>query len=152
MGWGVTWSWWRRRGRRWRRRITLRLTLSVPLCGTALRSYRCGIGPTLPPPAPPCKASGSGQALRVGSGQGRGLGGELGEDLLQLGVDAAVGGGDFFPAQAEGHALEVGHHAARFAHQQDAGAHVPGLQIEFPEAVEAPGGDVAEVEGGRAVA
>ena len=35
---------------------------------------------------------------------------------------------------------------ARFLDDQRAGRDVPGLELRFPEPVEAPGGDIAEVE------
>src|ERR1700675_3589208 len=48
-----------------------------------------------------------------------------------------------------GHARD---HAACFADHDLAGCHVPGLQIAFPVAVEAAGGDEGHVEGGGAEA
>ena len=67
-------------------------------------------------------------------------------------MNAAVAGGDLNYAQAERDGVEVGDHAAGLAHQEHAGGHVPRLEIEFPEGVEAAAGDVAEVEGRGAVA
>src|ERR687897_317831 len=67
-------------------------------------------------------------------------------------VDEAVGGEDGRGVDAEGGAVVVGAAPAGLADEERAGGHVPGAQALFPEALEAPGGDVGEVERGGAVA
>ena len=67
-------------------------------------------------------------------------------------MEDAVGRHDLVRAQSERRAVEPGRPAAGFGHHQDSRHHVPGLQPLFPEAVHAPRGQVAQVEGGGAVA
>ena len=55
-------------------------------------------------------------------------------------------------AQRERGAAEAGHSSAGFLDQEHAGQYVPGLEAFLPEAVDATRGQVAQVEGGRAVA
>ena len=43
-------------------------------------------------------------------------------------------------------AVQIGDHAAGLAHQKNAGRDVPGRQAALPEAVEAPGRDIGEIE------
>src|SRR5581483_11042872 len=78
-----------------------------------------------------------------------------GENLVELvdegGVDDAVGGqGLAGAAVVEGAAVHVGDGAAGFGDEEGAGGDVPGIEVEFPEAVEAPGGGVGQVEGSGA--
>src|SRR5688572_21765386 len=74
------------------------------------------------------------------------------ENAQQLGVERAVRRDDLLAAAPAAPAAPVRHAPAGFAHDQPAGRHVPGLQLVLPVAVEAAGGDVAEVERGAAVA
>ncbi len=46
-------------------------------------------------------------------------------------------------------AIEVADSSASFLHNQDAGRRVPGIEIEFPETVEASAGHIAQVESRR---
>ncbi len=67
-------------------------------------------------------------------------------------VERAVAGEDLAAVEAELAAVEGRDPAARLAHDERARGHVPGREAALPEAVEAPAGEVAQVEGGRAVA
>ena len=45
---------------------------------------------------------------------------------------------------------QIADEAARLAHHQEPGRHVPGREIALPERIEAAGGDPGEIERGRA--
>src|ERR1700723_2604187 len=47
--------------------------------------------------------------------------------------------------------VKLSHHAARFAHQQNSGGGVPGVQAKLPKAFEPPAGYGSQVHGSRAV-
>src|SRR5215211_1162146 len=67
------------------------------------------------------------------------------EPLLHPGIPgyhAGVLDADIAPAK-------VGDHAAGFPDKQTTGGDVPGREMLFPEAIEAPGSHVCQVEGGR---
>src|SRR5262249_40259422 len=66
-------------------------------------------------------------------------------------VYARVGGQQDGPAENVVRAVEVGDGAARFAHQQNPGRGVPGVQAKFPEAVKAAAGHAGQIKRGRAV-
>src|SRR5581483_3809258 len=68
------------------------------------------------------------------------------EFAQQAGVNAAVGGEHFVAGNLEGAAAEIAERPARFANQHCAAGGVPGIEVEFPEAIEAAGSDRGEVE------
>src|SRR5262245_44102517 len=67
-------------------------------------------------------------------------------------VDTTVAGDHLPPVGIERRVVVGRGSAAGFDDHQATGGEVPGLEWPFPEAVEATGGDVAEVQGGGAVA
>ena len=67
-------------------------------------------------------------------------------------MNMAVCSEDAGAAGAIREASEIGNLAARFADDQHTRRGVPRVQTEFPEAVEAPAGDGAEIERGGAIA
>src|SRR5678815_1772885 len=69
-------------------------------------------------------------------------------DIDHPGMDAAVRGDDLAEPRVERIARERCHAPTRFLDQQRAGRDVPGIEADLPEAVEAPGRDVGEVDGG----
>ena len=59
-------------------------------------------------------------------------------------------GGQHLPASRRKRAsIHVGHHPPGLSDNQRAAGDIPGLQVALPESVHAPGGDVAEIDGGR---
>ncbi len=60
-----------------------------------------------------------------------------------------VVGQDVRATQIERRAVHIRAQASGFANQQDASRHVPRVQVEFPEHVQAATGNVCQVEGGR---
>ncbi|MCK7522372.1 MAG: hypothetical protein MZV64_34205 [Ignavibacteriales bacterium] len=69
------------------------------------------------------------------------------QDLDDGPVNASVRGHDAGGVQGERASLEVRDPAARFHDQEGPRRHVPGLELELPEAVEPAAGDVGQVEG-----
>ena len=69
-----------------------------------------------------------------------------GEELGQGGVDFGGAADDVAALEEVVGALEVADAAAGFADDERAGRNVPLFQPELPEAVDAAGGEVAEVE------
>src|SRR5262249_30912618 len=67
-------------------------------------------------------------------------------------MELVVGGQHLTLGQTGIAAPEIADEAAGLAHQQNASGNVPELQILFPEAVEATGGDPGEIERGGAEA
>src|SRR3989442_3764994 len=65
-------------------------------------------------------------------------------------VQRRVAGDHRSVLQHVGGAVERCHHAARFPDQHHAGSHVPRRERELPEAIEAAGGHVGEIERGCA--
>lgn len=82
----------------------------------------------------------------------REAGGDVGGDLLHLGVDTAVGDEDFGVAGMIGAAGKIGDHAAGFRDDQHSGSGVPRFEAEFPKSVEASAGQRTQIERGGAVA
>src|SRR5579862_1719875 len=66
-------------------------------------------------------------------------------------VQVTVRRDDLVPPQVEGRAVETRDPARGLLDEQAPRHHVPGLEALLEEGVEAPGGDVAEVQGGRTV-
>ena len=77
---------------------------------------------------------------------------ELADHAAHLLVQRAVARQDAPSLQPEHAAVPVGDGAARLAHDQHAGRHVPRRQVRLPEPVEAAAREVAQVERRRAVA
>src|SRR5215469_12555149 len=73
-----------------------------------------------------------------------------GKDFLKLfhhfPVHQAVAGQNFAAVNRERPVFVVGDLASGFLDQQNPGGGVPGVEVKLPESVEAPTGDVAEVE------
>src|SRR5260370_2177997 len=67
-------------------------------------------------------------------------------------VDEAVGGEDDGAAELVWISSKIAHFSAGFFNQQDACGGVPFLKAEFPEGVEAAGGNTGEVQRGGAIA
>jgi hypothetical protein len=67
-------------------------------------------------------------------------------------VNEAVGGEDDGAAEWVRISGKIADFSAGFFDEQDSGGSVPLLETEFPEAVEAAGGDASEVQGGGAIA
>ena len=67
-------------------------------------------------------------------------------------VQVGVARDGFSPARAALATREVASAPTGFFHDQEPGRDVPGVEFEFPEAVEASGCDITEIEGGAAVA
>src|SRR5579875_602548 len=98
-------------------------------------------------------ARGAGGGVLGGLGQGLDPAVEdVGHAGEQGGVQAAVAGEGFRAVEMEGGAAHVADAAAGLGDDQLAGGGVPGLEVEFPEALEAAAGGVAEIEGGGAEA
>ena len=74
----------------------------------------------------------------------------LADDMQHLGMNPQVAGDDIAVLQVTLITLEVGGDTARLLHQERTGRDVPGLEIELPEAVIAPRGDVGEIQRRRA--
>ncbi len=64
-------------------------------------------------------------------------------------MEGAVGGEDLGGPLGEG-VVEIGDAAAGFGEDEGAGCDVVEIEVEFPEAIEATGGGVAEVQRGGA--
>jgi hypothetical protein len=73
-------------------------------------------------------------------------------DSAHLFVDKTVGGEDDWSAKLIGISGEIGDLAAGFFDEEDARGGIPLLQVKFPEAIEAAGGDAGKIERRRAVA
>src|SRR5260370_22851341 len=73
-------------------------------------------------------------------------------DGAHLFVDEAVRCEDDRAAELVGPSREIGDFSASFLDEQDSGRGVPLLEAEFPEAVEAAGGDRGKIERGGAIA
>ena len=69
------------------------------------------------------------------------------QDLDDGPVKAPVRGHDARGGQRERASLEVRDPAARFRDQEGPRRHVPGLELELPEAVEPAAGDIGQIEG-----
>ena len=78
--------------------------------------------------------------------------GDFKSNGAHLFVDEAVGGEDDGAAELIGISGEIGDFATGFFDEEDSGGGVPGLEAEFPETVEAAGGDAGEIERGGAIA
>src|ERR1700675_168460 len=74
------------------------------------------------------------------------------DDLHQFAVDELVAADHVAGLERVAFAIDATDGAAGFADHDLAGCHVPGLQVAFPIAVEAAGGDEGHVEGGGAEA
>ena len=85
---------------------------------------------------------------RTGSGAWRRvpLALELADGLEHLLVDVAVGGQHAAAPGVVRGAVDTGHTAARFLHEQRASRDIPGVQLLLPEPLEPPGRDVTQVE------
>src|SRR5664279_5149572 len=79
-----------------------------------------------------------------------------GEDFFEVRkqflVDESVTGQDLSTVKAKRRSVKAGHASAGFLNQKCARGGVPRIQIEFPEAVVAPAGDVGQVERRRSSA
>lgn len=70
------------------------------------------------------------------------------EDFYNFFVEEAVCGEDVLAEKVEGFAVCIGDAAARFFYDQASRCDVPCFQAEFPVAVEAAAGCIAEVDCG----
>jgi len=71
------------------------------------------------------------------------------EKAQDLPGEQTVGGQDLFAIETKRLAVEADHGTTRLQHQQRAGRRIPGVQIEFPIAVEASARCVCQIERGR---
>src|SRR5262249_30619333 len=74
------------------------------------------------------------------------------QNLHQLAVDELVAAHDVSGHHRIAGGVDVADRTSGFANHDQAGGDVPGVQVAFPVAVEAAGGDEGEVEGGGAEA
>jgi hypothetical protein len=97
---------------------------------------------------------GGGLVAHVGVDFREGVGGLAGEDLFEEveggGVDEGVGGEERVAFEGVGAAVHIGDFATGFFDEEFTGGHVPGAELEFPEAIEAAAGDVGQIDGGGA--
>src|SRR5207249_4359874 len=67
-------------------------------------------------------------------------------------MDFAIRSDDLFAVNGKWTAREIGHTAAGFFEDDEAGGGIPGMEIHFPETVAAAERDVTDVEGGGTAA
>ncbi len=65
-------------------------------------------------------------------------------------MQQAIRGHRFAAVEFKWRSIETSHFAASLFHDQHARCRVPGIEIKLPEAVEAPGSYVAQIERSRA--
>src|SRR5438309_2533902 len=79
-----------------------------------------------------------------------GLGPSFRDRLAHRAMHLAVAREDLARVKIQRRAVEIGHAAARLGDYQRAGCYVPGPQAKFPERVDPPARDVAEIQRGGA--
>src|SRR5947199_4562986 len=83
------------------------------------------------------------QRLEPASGE------NLRELTLQRRVDQPIRRQGLAAIQLKRSMLKIGHLATSFLHNENAGGSVPGIQVKFPEPVEAPAADITKIQSGR---
>jgi len=71
---------------------------------------------------------------------------------LNKAVHSGISGNDEPGFQEVWAVPEIGYYPAGFLHQQTACRDIPGTESHFPEGIEAPGGNVAQIHGSGAQA